>query len=270
MKKVFSNSEIMHVFAQRAQNEGRTPNSNVFFYGNKIYSYGYHYLLGEFLDNETILINNKGYSRSTSKHINYLRQAVSQYKRFFITETDEKYLLIKLNSELVKLTVAKKPEIYINSINYLFDKYCEFQKFKKLPVNKEINKIHTTANNQANLETYKKYTEAKKAKEKREKLKTFKTVYNDFKNYEINRIYKGLTGFDYLRISQDKLFLETSQEIKIDIQDAKKLAKSIKLGIDIVGQKLKYYTINKFNKNGLIAGCHNIPKTEIDYILKLI
>jgi hypothetical protein len=28
--------------------------------------------------------------------------------------------------------------------------------------------------------------------------------------------------------------------------------------------------INKFDKNGLIAGCHNIPKTEIDYILNLI
>ena len=268
MKKVFSNSEIMHVFAQRTQSEGRT--SNVFFYGNKIYSYGYHYLLGEFLDNNTILINDTGYSHTTSKHINYLRQAVSQYKRFYITETDEKYLLTKLNSELVKLTLARKPEIYINSINYLFGKYCEFQEFKKLPVNKEIKKIHKTANNGINLEAYKKLIQQKEAKEKREKLKKFKAVYNDFKNYETDRIYKGLTGFDYLRISKCRQFIETSQEIKIDIEDAQRIAKAIKLGLNIIGQKLKYYTINKFDKNGLVAGCHNIPKTEIDYILNVI
>lgn len=270
MKKVFSNSEIMHVFAQRTQNEGRTSNGNVFFYGNKIYSYGYHYLLGEFLDSETILINDKGYSVSTSKHIAYLRQAVSQYKRFYTTETDENYLKHKLGNELVKLTKAKKPEIYINSINYLFGKYCEFQNFKKLPISKELSKIHKTANNGANLESYKKYIKSKEEREKREKLNKFKAIYKDFKNYETDRIYKGLTGFDYLRISKDKQFIETSQEIKIDIQEAKKLAKMIKLGLNIVGQRLKYYTINKFDKNGLIAGCHNIPKTEIDYILNLI
>jgi hypothetical protein len=270
MKTVFSNSEIMHVFAQRTQSEARTANSNVFFKGNKIYSYGYHYLLGEFLDNNTILINDKGYSVSTSKHINYLRQAVSQYKRFYTTETDENYLLTKLNSELVKLTLARKPEIYINSINYLFSKYCEFQEFKKLPINKEIKKIHKTANNGANLETYKKFIKAKEAKEKREKLKKFNAIYEDFKNYETDRIYKGLTGFDYLRISKDKLYIETSQQIQIEIDEAKKIAKAIKLGLNIVGQKLKYYTINRFDKNGLVAGCHNIPKTEIDYILNLI
>jgi hypothetical protein len=270
MKTVFSNSEIMHVFAQRTQSEGKTSNRTVFFNGNKIYSYGYHYLLGEFLDYNTILINDKGYSKTTSKHISHLRQAVSQYKRFYITETDENYLLEKLNSELVKLTLARKPEIYLNSINYLFSKYCEFQEFKKLPINKEIKKIHKTANNGANLETYKKFIKAKEAKEKREKLKKFNAIYKDFKNYETDRIYKGLTGFDYLRISKDKLYIETSQQIQIEIDEAKKIAKAIKLGLNIVGQKLKYYTINRFDKNGLVAGCHNIPKTEIDYILNLI
>ena len=49
MKKVFSsNDECIHVFAQRTHEEGRTPNSNVYFYGDKLYSYGSHYLLAEF------------------------------------------------------------------------------------------------------------------------------------------------------------------------------------------------------------------------------
>ena len=68
MKRVFTNStEVIHLWAQRTQNEARC--SNVFFEpdyklsdGNwealetssKIYSYGKHYLLAEFLEKEFI------------------------------------------------------------------------------------------------------------------------------------------------------------------------------------------------------------------------
>jgi hypothetical protein len=49
MKTVFSNAQdCVHAFAQRQTPQGRS--GNVFFYGDKIYSYGYHYLLAEFID----------------------------------------------------------------------------------------------------------------------------------------------------------------------------------------------------------------------------
>ena len=51
MKKLFSNSaDVMHIFVSQNQQEGKC--SNVFFYGSKLYSYGYHYLLGEFIENK--------------------------------------------------------------------------------------------------------------------------------------------------------------------------------------------------------------------------
>ena len=81
MKTIFSNSDLVHTFAQQTQQEGRTPNNGMFFYNQKIYSYGYHYLLGEFLDSETILINNSGYSVSTGKHISLVSNATRQYKQ---------------------------------------------------------------------------------------------------------------------------------------------------------------------------------------------
>jgi hypothetical protein len=59
MKTVFTNNEIFHVFNEQKQETGRTPNRNIFFENNKIYSYGYHYLLGEFIDENTI--RNKQY-----------------------------------------------------------------------------------------------------------------------------------------------------------------------------------------------------------------
>ena len=66
MKKVFTNSEIMHVFNLQEQTHARTTNNNIFMEYNKIYSYGYHYLLAEFIDEKTVFINDRGYSNSNS------------------------------------------------------------------------------------------------------------------------------------------------------------------------------------------------------------
>ena len=52
MKKVFTNTEIVHVFAQQSQSEGRS--GSMFFKDTKIYSYGYHYLLDETCENGSI------------------------------------------------------------------------------------------------------------------------------------------------------------------------------------------------------------------------
>ena len=99
MRTVFnSTSEVCHVFAQRTQTEGRA--GNVFFEGNVIYSYGYHYELARFFqgaNNETaILINDMGYSTSTSKHIGLIRSATSHFTQFNFTETDGETVLNEL------------------------------------------------------------------------------------------------------------------------------------------------------------------------------
>lgn len=267
MRTVFNSaSDVMHIFAQRTQNHARS--SNVFFYGNQIYSYGYHYLLGEFLDDNTILINDKGYSNTTAKHINYLIQATSQYKRYYLTETNETILLGKFQTLLEKLAKAKKPEIYISEINYLFSKYSEFQAYKKQKLDKELIKLHKTANNGIDLEKYKKAIQAKEKREKAQKAKEAKKQIEFFRTYETNRIYKGLTGFDYLRISRDKQFVETSQNLQIEISEAKKLAFAIEKGINIVGYKIKYYTVKSIDKKQLIIGCHNFEISEINEMIK--
>ena len=83
MKKVFQNtSEVVHVFAQQTQSEGRNQSSSIYFRDNKIYSYGSHYLLGEFINNETIIINDFGYSVTTSKHISELQTQLASTNNF--------------------------------------------------------------------------------------------------------------------------------------------------------------------------------------------
>ena len=76
MRRVFSShSEVCHVWAQQTQSEGKA--GNIFFAGKSIYSYGRHFEMARFIDEETVFITSRGYSVSTAKHLSIVRRAVS-------------------------------------------------------------------------------------------------------------------------------------------------------------------------------------------------
>lgn len=282
MKKVFqSTSEVVHVFAQQTQSYGRNQSHSIYFEKNKIYSYGSHYLLGEFINNETIIINDFGYSVTTSKHINELISATNHYNRFYTKSIDIKQVQTEINAFLKCLTNARKPEIYISNITNLESNltkwvdYCKANKVThKYKVNKsdyKYKKIVKIANSLLTPETIEKLKEKgkkdaikQKAKDKRE----LKTKLDKFNTYKIDRFKIG--QFDYLRISKNGKFVETSQNIRIEKNEAKKLYFAIKKKIDIKGQKIGYYTINKIDNNALTVGCHKICIKSVEKIGKLI
>ena len=276
MKKVFQNtSEVVHVFAQQSQSEGRNGTSSIYFRDNRIYSYGSHYLLGEFINSDTIIINDFGYSVTTSKHISELINATNQYNQFFTSSIDVKHVQTEIDYNLKKLSKANKPEIYISNITKLesnlskWVEYCKENKIKKehfskynFVVNKsdyKYKKIVKIANSLLTLEAIekikakgKKEAINQKAKDKRE----LKTKLDKFNAYKIDRFKIG--EFDYLRLSQNGQFVETSQNIRIEKSDAKRLYFSIKNNFNIIGNKIGYYTINKIDDKALTVGCHKI------------
>lgn len=288
MKKVFQNtSEVIHVFAQQTQSEGRNQSGSIYFRDNKIYSYGSHYLLGEFINSETIIINDFGYSVTTSKHINELINATIQYKQFYTSSIDIKYIESEINYNIKKLSKANKPEIYISNITKLesnltkWVEFCKENKIKKRPfqifdysINKSnynYNKIVKIADSLLTPEAIEKI----KAKGKKEAIKQkakdkkeLKTKLDKFNAYKIDRFKIG--QFDYLRLSQNGEFVETSQNIRIEKSDAKKLYFAIKKKVDIRGQKIGYYTINKIDNKALIVGCHKICINSVEKIGLLI
>lgn len=87
MKTIFSSiQECCHVYAQR--NQARGNSGNVFFEGNTIYSYGYHFPMASFIETKEGLkcfINSDSYSPSTSKQQSFVRQAVSHYDRIYVS-----------------------------------------------------------------------------------------------------------------------------------------------------------------------------------------
>lgn len=275
MKKVFpKSSDVIHLFAQRTQDEARS--SNVFFNNkNIIYSYGHHYELGKFLDDKTILINDIRYSVTTSKHISEIRYATSQYKQFFKTQTDLKTVHAEIISNKNSLANARKPEKYIQPIFNLFDTLNEFIKYtkdketKKTSEYKEIKRIVKALN--GSTEDYKaKIHELaiKQAKaEKRANARKLKKSLEKFNKYEIDSFRVG--NEDFLRLSADGKHVETSQNISIKRENARMLYQLIKKGVDIAGRTIEHYTVTSINGT-LKIGCHNINIDSVHAIGKQI
>ena len=85
MKRVFSNyAEVCHAWAQQAQAEGRA--GRIFFEGKSIYSYGRHFEMARFIDDETVFITTRRYSVSTAHHLSLVHRAVNHKQVFTVPE----------------------------------------------------------------------------------------------------------------------------------------------------------------------------------------
>lgn len=123
MKTIFTNDQCVHVYAQQTQEEGKTGNGNIFFKDKVIYSYGYHFPMACFIDQNTIVINDDSYSISTSQHQGSLRSAVShvQNKIYVDTFMIKKVVdAVNYNNDF-KLTKFDKDQIEKNALNKVDD-----------------------------------------------------------------------------------------------------------------------------------------------------
>lgn len=272
MKTVFTNSEIVHEFNLQEQSFGRTSNSSMYFEYKKIYSYGSHYLLGEFIDDNTIMINDTGYSKTTSNHISLLMSATRDKRQFFITETKRDLVLNGLKNLLNKLTRTRlKADYYKSTIDRLFKTYFEYIDFtrtrtkaKKSKEHREILKLYTEFySNSGDL------LQVIKEQQKKEKEKNQKEVQKKLKKwrlFETNWFY-NTTNKDFLRVDKANNIIETSQGVKISVEEGKRLLKLIDLK-KIVGERVDNRYIVRALNGVLKVGCHNITMKEINNIRK--
>ena len=297
MRQVFQNhSQVCHAFNLQNQQRGRA--GTIFFEGNKIYSYGYHYLLGEFIDNETILINDKGYSNSTAKHIRILTDATRDKKQIYLSHIELDLVLNELESLYKSLMKARKPLYYRNSIEFLYSSFMNtsndlggfyydrkfhhgfmfvgFSNMTKEDKQKynRLNEIINLSNEYTNSEAYKRKVERAKeleaTKEQREKEKREKQRAEQIENFYT---YKGsrinYLEFDLLRLSKCGEFVETSQAVRIPLKEAQRYFRLFKSGAKLVGEKIEHYTTIS-NDGFLKIGCHKIEHKEANRIGNLI
>ena len=272
MKTVFTNSEIVHVFNEQNQYEGRTSTGSMYFYNNKIYSYGSHYLLGHFIDNDTIIINDTGYSNTTSKHIYLLQDATRNRKQYFITQTEYKTVNESIKDYLNKLTRAtKKKEYYLSRINDTLKMYFDYLEYTKQKTKHKKYKEHRETLRLANdfYNNFDSLQETIKESNRKQAVKDKKAIIQKVKDWKSLKInwFRNKTNNDFLRLNND--FIETSQNVKIPILEAKRLLKLIEHK-NIIGQRVDNRFVVKAFNSVLKVGCHNIPVKEINYIKELI
>ena len=229
--------------------------------------------MGRFLDDKTILINDEGYSNSTAKHITLLVGATSQYKQYYKTKTNISIVYRDIMYFKKKLSKARKPKIYISQIYSLWNSLNEYinernqKQITKYKEYKELKKFVNSLQDETSIKDLRNWAkeEAKKKKEKEQKQLTENLV--KFREYK--KDYFRIGGKDYLRLSKCAQYVETSQGVKIDVEEAKRYLKLLKSGAMMRGQKIGNFTTISFNKL-LRIGCHNIDKEQIKYINQLI
>ena len=277
MKKVFSkSSDVMHLFANKHQNEACTTSRNVFFdEPKKIYSYGYHYLLGEFTENNdgesALIINNAGYSVTTRKHISELQAASRHLKRFYTSDTDPKTVLSKLEFYAQKLQRANKKELYLLPAQQLYEEFNNWLNWSDrrndIFTISAIEEIYLIFNGSDYSEYFAKkeaiIKAEKAAKVQAEKVKMVIQI-NKFHNREIDRIWGG--DEDYVRLSENGFFIETSQQVSVGVKGAKILYSLILAGKDITGFQIDKYTVISIN-GALTIGCHKINLKSMHKIM---
>jgi hypothetical protein len=273
MKNVFTNSQdVIHLFAQKSQYSARC--SNVYFEGDTIYSYGRHYELGRFMEingEAAILIEDKGYSVTTAKHIAEIKQATRQYSQYFTTQVQLHHVYSRIKLNYGKLLNARKKDLYLPEILRSYEYFINSPFFsindKKDIRFKELTKIYNSVSSPENIEAAKVAAKKALAKQQRMEAAKLKIDLKKFEAYEINSIYGA--NEDFLRISQDRQSVETSQYVKVSIDAAKVLYTAIANKQDIKGHKIDNYTV--LSLNGVLSiGCHKINTKSMHKIGKII
>lgn len=302
MKTVFNNHECMHIFAQQTHDQGRTNNGNVFFTGDTIYSYGHHFPMAHFIDNNTVLVNNDSYSVSTSSHQSDLGGAICHHKRFFVSteilkhflysqEFDKyfrgklvDYALSESKDNINKASKRRKASLKDQDLSSARDELQEaidiFSHFKKKPPVK-LTKALELLNNDIDsvIASHKTAIDKEKAVAvKKEKAKQAKLMLNADK-WRTNTLEQGESIWGLkdtlMRVNGDRV--ETSKNAHFPVTHAKvafyKILDCVRTGTPWKTNgrtiNLGNFKIDYIHENGDVkAGCHFVKYSEIERVAK--
>jgi hypothetical protein len=270
MKKVFTDiSQVAHLWANQLQDEARNS-GNFYFNGSTIYSYGGHFPIAKHIElngQKAVLFTTRGYSNTTSKHIAVVRQAASHLNLIKCynpnTTHEENFKKWKIDAELVaaKLPKAKKPEKYLNELEYINSQAKKYAQFFGL----ELPAILTTILSIKDKNEWTAYhdqktaiLEAERLKREAELKKQHKKALTEWKAGKTSRLYTRIET-DYLRVNEEAARIETTQAVQIPMELGKRLYNSIKENTLKVGDKVLNFEVNEVGAKVKI-GCHTFTK----------
>lgn len=285
MKTVFnSHNEVAHIWATQSQAQGRA--SRVFFEGQVIYSYGYHFPVARFAPEygDIVLFTSRGYSSSTGKHKSLIRAAIpSNYQVIYCDDPTrgELHNLDKWRAAVEWMRrdfAAKTHKISRGNLAVEIFKICEsaivYCMALKIAAPEWTNETNEEMTARDYVYELAKAREIKKAAARAEyEKKAALEAADRMALWAIGEnVYNG--GFQYLptalRIKGD--CIQTSRGASIPVNDALKLwpllvraknsGKTLEAGLHSIN--LGPYRFNSFNGKTLIVGCHQIEWDQLE------
>lgn len=284
MKRVKDIATVAHDWANGIGEQARA--SNLFFEGENIYSYGYHFLIAKHVYNSkgghAILITQKTYSQSTSAHITLVRQASRHIYQISVPNpewpTDELFekWYSRIKGTAGSLANARKPAKYILEIQQVYaeaKRYADFFGYEIPEVLQQAGEIENIGQYQ---EVIRNETQLRKIQAKREKaeaLRNQKSNLKRWRTFQTDRITTA-DGFDYLRMNKDTARVETSQRVEIHPVTAREFYQRVLTTIAQGGCKhcpdklMDRYQVLDINAKFIRVGCHKISLKEIKSFAK--
>lgn len=261
----YSHYDVAHRFANGIGE--RCHGNNVFFEGDTIYSYGYHFPMA-IKYNGKLLFNDARYSVSTSKHQAIVLSACRQYE-FIHCATLEGFWpsnpkgFIEKNLELWSerlreiiegpMCRARNPKKYLSQILGITEKVDAFCKFFKVRVPSEFNRYVNTKDREQALEFAKEVAK----KEAARKRKADKDAAEKFINFERN-YFNG--EYQIVRLRTDKNRFETSLGVQIPFEIGREFYEKMRDNLLKVGDSVLYYRVRSVGSE-IKVGCHTFKRT---------
>lgn len=304
MKKVFNTNEVAHIWAAQSQSEGRNSGGNFYFNGATIYSYGSHFPIATIQGND-VLFTMRKYSNTTAKHIQKTFSAISHKNIIYCYDVPVflKYCSREHENNLNRwkkeiqalfneLGNKKNRDIQgrIGGISQHIEKLTAYCSYFKLKIkDKELKKLLQAAASPDFVAIARKESEKEtKARQNKniEAAKAYDTYLQYWRDYkptdelpdkvkELSRYYQAQSNsFTRLRYNTSQNRVETSKGVEIPAAIAKRAYLALNGCMEGVCKGLSIpvlnYTITETGKDYIVAGCHTIPKSDIQYIANLL
>lgn len=279
MRKVFSNEMVAHVWAQRDQDEGRNSGGSFYFTGDTIYSYGAHFPIARFVDNENgavaVLSTIESYSNTTAKQQNHVWRASHHHTTFHVAQVEATFkpedihtVNMKSYRERIEATLGQATRARKNT-QWLLE--------SALKLIKEANSYTTffgLKDSIAEPESMKVMLEQAKEDEKVRKVQEAQKRAVDISEWrEFNKARIQLNvGYDLLRLNKEQDRIETTGGANVPVEHAKKMWLLVKRCHDRKQAwqsnghtiKIGYFQVNYIEETGNVKiGCHYIKFPEL-------
>jgi len=290
-KTVFDNAQLCHVWANQSQPEGRNSSRSLYFQGDKIYSYGSHYLAAQIhtiRGKKVAFINSHNYSVTTCKQLSNIRRALNGLMDYFEASDPSRpetalmraetglnnAVKLGLNNRITidsKESIKYKLEDIEHCLNRLNDLRRVLGKRRKVISKRTLSEIQDNLesrlkrHNELNTPEMKAKREEAKAKREAKKLEKEEKL-------KLEKIERFRTGenviidlpYELLRIDGDTVV--TSRGAKVPLSEAKAMLSVLMAGQTPSNPQIGSFTFNNVtdreNDKVIAIGCHRILLSE--------